>query len=123
MSDEDVSSRISHLEEEIEQLAGTIESCRKIMRVSKLAVALGVLWIAALATGVLSAGPLSLLTATAAVLYGIVGYGSNLSTLRLSMGKMVEAETARRELISGIEFQTIELRALGDDMTEGRSLR
>jgi hypothetical protein len=123
MSDEDVSSRISRLEQEIEQLAGTIESCRKIMRVSKLAIALGVLWIAALATGILSSGPLSLMAATAAVLYGIVGYGSNLSTLRQSVVKMREAEAARRELISGIEFQTIELKALGDDMTESRSLR
>jgi hypothetical protein len=112
MTDEDVSSQISRLEDEIEQLAGTIGSCRKIMRVSKLAIMLGVLWIGALATGVFSPGPLSLIAATAAVLYGIVGYGSNLSTLRQSMGKMREAEGARRELISMIDFQMIEPNAL-----------
>jgi hypothetical protein len=107
MSDEDVSSRISRLEEEIDQLAGTIESCRKIMRVSKLAIAFGVLWIVALALGLLSPGPLSLIGAIAAVLYGIVGYGSNLSTLRQSMGKMREAEAARKELIGSIDFGMI----------------
>jgi hypothetical protein len=107
MSDEDVSSRISRLEEEIEQLAGTIESCRKIIHFSRLAIALGVLWMAALALGVLSPGPLSLIAAIAAVLYGIVGYGSNLSTLRQSMEKMRQAEAAREELIGGIDFETI----------------
>jgi len=109
MSDEGVSSRISQLEEEIEQLAGTIESCRKIMGVSKLAIAFGVLWMAALALGIFSpGGPLSLIAAIAAVLYGIVGYGSNLSTLRQSMEKMKQAEAAREELIGRIDFEMIE---------------
>jgi hypothetical protein len=117
MSDEDVSSRISRLEEEIEQLAATIESCRKIMRVSKLAIAFGALWIAALALGVLSPGPLSLIAAIAAVLYGIVGYGSNLSTLRQSMGKMREAEAARKELIGSIDFEMIGPNLLGGRQT------
>ena len=108
MSDEGVSSRISQLEEEIEQLAGTIESCRKIMGVSKLAIAFGVLWMAALALGIFSPGPLSLIAAIAAVLYGIVGYGSNLSTLRQSMEKMKQAEAAREELIGRIDFEMIE---------------
>jgi hypothetical protein len=108
MSDEGVSSRISQLEEEIEQLAGTIESCRKIMGVSKLATAFGVLWMAALALGIFSSGPLSLIAAIAAVLYGIVGYGSNLSTLRQSMEKMKQAEAAREELIGRIDFEMIE---------------
>jgi hypothetical protein len=108
MSDEGVSSRISQLEEEIEQLAGTIESCRKIMGVSKLAIAFGVLWMAALALGIFSPGPLSLIVAIAAVLYGIVGYGSNLSTLRQSMEKMKQAEAAREELIGRIDFEMIE---------------
>jgi hypothetical protein len=108
MSDEDVSSRISELERGIEQLAGTIESCRKIIRFSKLAVVLGVSWMAALATGFYSSGPLSLIAAIAAVIYGIVGYGSNLSTLRQSMEKMRQAEAAREELIGGIDFETID---------------
>jgi hypothetical protein len=108
MSDEGVSSRISQLEEEIEQLGGTMESCRKIMRVSKLAIAFGVLWMAALALGIFSPGPLYLIAAIAAVLYGIVGYGSNLSTLRQSMEKLKQAEAAREELIGGIDFETIE---------------
>jgi hypothetical protein len=112
MTDEDVSSQISRLEDEIEQLAGTIQSCRKIMWFSKMAVALGVLWIGALATGIYSWEPLSFIGATAAVLYGIVGYGSNWSTLRQSMGKLREAEGARRELISMIDFQMIEPNAL-----------
>jgi hypothetical protein len=108
MNDEDVSSRISQLEAQIEQLAGTIESCRHIIRVSRLAIALGGLWMAALATGVLSSGPLSLIAAIAAVLYGIVGYGSNLSTLRQSMEKMKQAEVEREELIGEIDFETIQ---------------
>jgi hypothetical protein len=108
MSDEDVSSRIAQLEDEIEQLAGTIESCRKIMRFSKLAIALGVSWMTALALGIFGSGPLSLIAAIAAVLYGIVGYGSNLSTLRQSMGKIRQAEAAREVLIGGIDFETID---------------
>jgi len=108
MNNEDVSSRISQLEADIEQLAGTIESCRHIIRVSRLAIAFGGLWMAALATGVLGSGPLSLIAAIAAVLYGIVGYGSNLSTLRQSMEKKTQAEAAREELIGEIDFETIE---------------
>jgi len=107
MNNEDVSSRISQLEADIEQLAGTIESCRNIIRVSRLAIAFGGLWMAALATGVLGSGPLSLIAAIAAVLYGIVGYGSNLSTLRQSMEKKKQAEAAREELIGEIDFETI----------------
>ena len=108
MNNEDVSSRISQLEAEIEQLAGTIESCRHIIQVSRLAIVLGVLWMTALATGVLSFGPLSLIAAIAAVLYGIVGYGSNLSTLRQSMESMKQAEAAREALIGEIDFEMIE---------------
>ena len=108
MTDDDVSSAISRLEEEIDQLAGTIQSCRKIMWASKIAMALGVLWLAVVATGIYGFGALSLIGATAAILYGIVGYGSNLSTLRQSMRKMRKAEAARRELISRIDFRTIE---------------
>ncbi|HKG74721.1 MAG TPA: hypothetical protein VKA79_10800 [Aestuariivirgaceae bacterium] len=107
MSDEHVSGRISQLEREIEQLAETVESCRKIIRFSRLAVALGVSWMVALATGLYSSGPLSLIAAIAAVIYGIVGYGSNLSTLRQSMEKMRQAEAARDELIGEIDFETI----------------
>jgi hypothetical protein len=108
MSDEDVSSRIAQLEDEIEQLAGTIESCRAIMRFSKLAIAIGVSWMAALALGAVNSGPVSLIAAIAAVLYGIVGYGSNLSTWRQSMGKMRQAEAAREVLIGEIDFETID---------------
>jgi len=42
------------------------------------------------------------------VLYGIVGYGSNLSTLRQSMEKKTQAEAAREELIGEIDFETIQ---------------
>jgi hypothetical protein len=108
MSDEHVSGRISQLEREIEQLAEMVESCRKIIRFSRLAVALGVSWMVALATGLYSSGPLSLIAAIAAVIYGIVGYGSNLSTLRQSLEKMRQAEAARDELIGGIDFETID---------------
>jgi len=108
MSDEHVSGRISQLEREIEQLDEKVESCRKIIRFSRLAVALGVSWMVALATGLYSSGPLSLIAAIAAVIYGIVGYGSNLSTLRQSMEKMRQAEAARDELIGGIDFETID---------------
>lgn len=108
MKDEDASSRIAQLEAEIEQLAVTIESCRHIIQVSRLAIVSGVLWMAALATGVVSFGPLSLIAAIAAVLYGIVGYGSNLSTLRQSMENMKQAEAAREALIGEIDFETIE---------------
>jgi hypothetical protein len=108
MDDEDVSSRIAQLEGEIEQLAVTIESCRHIIRVSRLAIVIGLLWMAALATGILSSGPLSLIAAIAAVLYGIVGYGSNSSTLKQSMESMKQAEAAREALIGEIDFEMIE---------------
>jgi hypothetical protein len=115
VTDEDVSGQVSRLEVEIEQLAETIQSCQNIMWISKLAIAFGILWVAALGTGVLSPGPLSLIGPIAAVLYGIVGYGSNLTTLRQSMGKMRQAEAARRALISTIDFQTIDPRAPGGE--------
>jgi hypothetical protein len=109
MSDDDgAHDQIAQLEAQIEELAATVESCRKIMLLAKVAIAGGALLIIAMLVGAISPGFATLSGATAAVLSGIVLLGSNRSTADQAMAKMNQAEAARAGLIDRLEFRTIQ---------------
>ena len=77
---------ISRIEAQLEELAGISERCRKIILVSKVAIAAGV----------------------ALLLFTMLGlFGSNISTLQQTMAAMSAAEALRSDLISRIDLRLV----------------
>ena len=109
MSDDgDPHEQIARLEAQIEALAETVESCRKIMLLAKVAIAGGAILILAMLMGAVRPELASLSGATAALLGGIVLLGSNRSTADQALAKMKKAEAVRAGLIDRLELRTID---------------
>jgi hypothetical protein len=113
MPDDDLTDQISHLETQIERLAGVAERCRKIILASRAAIATGGLLLVAMTLGLLNVYPVVLVASITAVIGGIVSAGSNGSTLKQTTAAIGAAETLRAQLIGGIE-----LRLVGDAAIE-----
>jgi hypothetical protein len=99
---------IAQLEAQIETLAATVESCRKMILLAKVATAGGALLIVAMLVGALHPEVATLSAATAALLGGIVLLGSNRSTADQALAKMKKAEAARAGLIDRLELRTVQ---------------
>jgi hypothetical protein len=109
MSDgDDPHDEIARLEAQIEALAETVENCRKIMLVAKVAIAGGALLILAMLLGMVRPELASLSGAAAALLGGIVLLGSNRSTADQALAKIRKAEAARTELIDRLELRPVD---------------
>jgi len=107
MHADDLRADISQLEIRIEELAKRIEECRKIILMSKIAMSIGALLIVALVVGAISFTPTTLLGAIIAVIGGIVGFGSNTSTLNQMTIEMKASEALRTELIERIDLRVV----------------
>jgi hypothetical protein len=90
------------IEERIEELTDVIESCRKIMLASKLAIAAGATWLVAFTLGATGFHPMAMIAAIAAVIGGIVVFGSNMGTSKQAAAAVKEAQALRTELIDKI---------------------
>jgi hypothetical protein len=90
------------IEERIEELSDVIESCRKIMLASKLAIAAGATWLVAFTLGATGFHPMAMIAAMAAVIGGIVVFGSNMGTSKQAAAAVKEAQALRTELIDKI---------------------
>jgi hypothetical protein len=101
-----------HIEAHIEELTDIIERCRKIILISKVAIAVGGILILATIIGAVGFDSTVLIGAIAAVIGGTVVFGSNTSTLK-SMTDMKAAEVRRTELISRMD-----LKVVGDEEVE-----
>ena len=108
MDADDPRDEIERLEERIEQLAAKIESCRKFILASRLAVALGGAVLLAMMFGAIRAEPVVLATAIVAVLGGFVMLGSNRSTADEAATELAAAEAERDELIGSIELRVVD---------------
>jgi hypothetical protein len=108
MSETDPHEQIAQLEAQIEALAETVEGCRKMMLVAKVAMAGGALLVLAMVLGAIQTDLASLSGATAAVLGGIVLLGSNRSTADQALARMRKAEAARTELIDRLELRPVD---------------
>jgi hypothetical protein len=99
MADNDLSEQISDLEAEIERLAGVAEGCRKIILISKGAIAIGCVLFVATIFGVIRTDQIILVGSLTLVLGGIVAAGSNSATLVNPEAEMRADETLRSQLI------------------------
>ena len=111
--DGELHEQILHIEAHIEELTDIIERCRKIILISKVAVAAGGILILATVVGAVGFDPTVLIGAIAALTGGTVVFGSNASTLKQTLTDMKAAEAHRAELISRLD-----LRVVGDGEVE-----
>jgi UPF0716 family protein affecting phage T7 exclusion len=105
--DGDLHEQILHIEAHIEELTDIIERCRKIILISKAAIAAGGILILAIVVGALGFDPTILIGAIAAVIGGTVVFGSNTSTLKQTSADMKAAEAHRTELISRMDLKVV----------------
>jgi hypothetical protein len=111
--DGDLHEQILRIEAYIEELADVVESCRKIILVSKFAAGAGGVLILAIIIGAVGFNATVMIGAIAAVVGGTVVFGSNKSTLKQTTTDMKAAEARRAELISKMD-----LRVVGDGKIE-----
>jgi hypothetical protein len=111
--DGELHEQILRIEAHIEELAGVIDSCRKIILISKVTIAAGGTLIVAIIFGAVRFDPAVMIAAIAAVVGGTVVFGSNTSTLKQTTTAMQAAEAHRAELISRMD-----LRLVGDGEVE-----
>jgi hypothetical protein len=107
MDEHDPREEISRLEARIEELAGTIENCRKIIAASKAAIGLGAALLVAIVVGVIHFDPTLFMVAVAALLGGIVLFGSNNSTAAQKSAELKAAEAQRAALINQIDLTIV----------------
>ena len=107
MPDDDPTDEISLIEERLEELAEISERCRKIILVSKAAIAGGAALLLVVMLGLFGSSQTAALGSIAAVLGGIVSLGSNVSTLRQTTDAIGAAEALRSDLISRIDLRVV----------------
>jgi hypothetical protein len=107
MDDGDPRDEIVRLEAQIEQLAGVIEGCRKIIAVSRAAVVVGAILLLAIMLGVITLDPTMMIASIAAVIGGIVLLGSNSRTSDDATAALQSAEARRTALIGAIDLQLV----------------
>ena len=108
MDDEaELREEIVRLESEIEGLAETVESCRKLILLSKLAGAFAGLLIAAALVGAINLDPAFMIGALAVILGALVVFGSNASTRDRAIAAAEAAEQRRAQLIGQIDLRVV----------------
>jgi hypothetical protein len=100
-------SEIARLEARIEHLSARAERCRKVMRISRLAVAAGAVALVALVLGLIRFDSAVFVAALAAVLGGFPLAGSTKSTLEETLAALRATEERRAALIDGLGLQTV----------------
>jgi hypothetical protein len=111
MSEADLREEIVELEDRIEELGAEIERCRKLLLLSRLAIIGGVMFLVAATLGFVESGALAI-GAIAALLGGVVLYGSNLTTWRQTDEALRATEAHRAELIGKIGLRLVHNRTL-----------
>ena len=107
MDEDNPIDEISRIEARLDELAEVSERCRKIILVSKAAIAGGVALLLITMLGLFGSNQVTALGSIAVVIGGIVSLGSNVSTLRETMAAMSAAEVLRSDLISKIDLRVV----------------
>src|ERR1700736_2636159 len=103
----DLREEIVRLEAEIDEITGVIERSRKVGLIANSAIVVGAMWLLASTVGALSFDPVALISAIAAVIGGIVVFGSNTSTSKQAAARIKAAEARRAELIGRIDLRPV----------------
>jgi len=101
MDDGDPREEIARLEAHLDELAEARERCRKFILVARIAIAGGALWMAAATLGAIGFDPVAMVAAIAAVIGGIVVFGSKTTTSKRISAARKDPEALRGELIGG----------------------
>jgi hypothetical protein len=107
MDDVDPHKEIERLEAQIEVLAARIENCRKFIMAGRIAAAIGGVLLVALLLGVIRFDLQLMMLAMAALLGGIVVWGSNGSTANEAANELAAAEANRKALIGLIDLRVV----------------
>ena len=107
MDEGDPRDEIPHLEARIEELSDTIEHCRKLILLSKAAMATGAVMLCGFVLGVFGGAPLPLFLAITAILGGVVVLGSNMTTTDNAIADLKAAEARRAGLIGMIDLHVV----------------
>ena len=75
MVDDDLRDQIARIEADIDELAKTLDGCRKAMLLSKAAIVAGGIWILALLIGAIRFNSTTAIGAMAAIIGGVVVLG------------------------------------------------
>jgi hypothetical protein len=105
--DGDLRDQIARIEADIEQLAKSLDQCRKAMLLAKIAIGAGGIWILGYFLGAVRFDPTLMIGAIAAIIGGVVMFGSNSSTSKQTAAAMRAAETQRAELIDMIDLRAV----------------
>src|ERR1019366_4802116 len=112
MDEDNPTDEISRIEAQLEELAEVSERCRKIILVSKAAIAVGVALLLFMMLGLFGSDQVAAIGSIAVVLGGIVSLGSNIGTLQQTMAAMSAADARRSGLISRIDLRVVADRRL-----------
>ena len=107
---DEMRDRIARLEKQIDELTQSIEGCRKTMLASKGLVGAGAILLLAIVIGAIRLDPLALMAAIAALLGGLVLFGSNNSTSKQKNAALRAAESERADLIGKIDLTLVDER-------------
>src|SRR5712671_2215105 len=107
MDEDNPIDEISRIEARLDELAEVSEQCRKIILVSKAAIAGGVALLLVTMLGLFGSSQVAAIGSIAVVLGGIVSLGSNVSTLRQTTDAISAAEALRSELIGSIDLRVV----------------
>ena len=107
MDEDNPIDEISRIEARLDELAEVSEQCRKIILVSKAAIAGSIALLLVTMLGLFGSNQVTAIGSIAVVIGGIVSLGSNVSTLRETMAAMSAAEVLRSDLISRIDLRVV----------------
>jgi hypothetical protein len=118
VADGDLRDEILRLEDRIDDLAEAMARSRRISQISKLAMVGGLIWILATILGAIPFVPAAVISAMAAMVGGVVLFGSTTTTSKETLAAMRATEAQRAALIGRMQ-----LRVVGEDPEEqhGRS--
>jgi hypothetical protein len=103
----DPHDEIVSLEGQIEELSAKIENCRKFILASRIATLGGGIVLGAMLLGAIRFDPGTMAGAVAALLGGIVVWGSNSSTAKEAASELAAAEADRVALIETINLRVV----------------